>query len=639
MANNIAVSVTADVADATAKMAVIRSALSDVGKQAKATAKDIVGQGGWTSASEESKRTALAQAEAINKLTAELAIYKRQSQATATAVNDNTGQMRAGFQNLGFQLQDVAVQFASGQRAGTIFAQQLPQVAGALTQIAQAGGNTAGVLGRFATFMSGPWGVAVGIAAAVMPPLIAKLLETGNAADTAKGKVYGLQQALADLRTKPMEALGKLNSVVLTYEGALRQAEAMPRYTGGGSDAYKKNTYQEKARQAAIDKVLYGTDPEKDPGLIAARDALRVATGTAKTNESLFNISAVAGRLKATKIGADDSGGSGAKGAGRAAASAYREGFDEELRALQKTTDKIEATLFKPLADRSREEFQRRDENAAKFFQERLATVKRANAAELAESRRFEEQKRAIQERTYAPFAQSLARMLTLQRGFMGTLRDLWGNLVGIVEQAVARMITTWLVGLAAQDAAEERSHFKKVFLLAKQAAASAWKAVVGIPIIGPILAPAAAAASFAGVMAFASAEDGWDVPGGGGAGIDGRGGRPAIIHPREMVLPAQIADSVRALPGGLAAAASLRGATASVADINTGALDAPRIGGGNRPGYRRARGGGSPTVHFTIQALDGQSVQRMLMKNGDKVAAAMAEATRQGWRPRPGRR
>ena len=43
----------------------------------------------------------------------------------------------------------------------------------------------------------------------------------------------------------------------------------------------------------------------------------------------------------------------------------------------------------------------------------------------------------------------------------------------------------------------------------------------------------------------------GWDVPGGAGAGVDGRGGRSAIIHPREMVLPADLADQVRGGGGG----------------------------------------------------------------------------------------
>lgn len=620
MANNVAVSITADVADLTAKMAVAKATMQDVGKTMRQVARDVAA--GDTTA--ETKTRLLQVSEAYSKASNDAALYAKQMRTSAVAVNDNVGQMRAGFQNLGFQLQDVAVQFASGQRAGTIFAQQLPQLADALTQIAQAGGNTTGVLGRFASLMSGPWGIAVGIAAAVMPPLIAKLLETGTAADTAKDKVYGLQQALADLRTKPMQALGELQKNVLLAEGKLRAAEAMPRYTGGGSEEYKKNTRLEQLRAQAISKAQQ--DAEE------ARSALEIAKATAKTNESLFNISASAGRLKATNIkDADGGSGGSARGAGQAAARAYRSGFDEELRALQQTTDKLEKTVFAPLAERTKEVFKFRDDAAAKELKERLSFIRQANALELAEMRRAEEQKRAIQERTFAPFAQSIARMLTLQRGFVGTVRDLWGSLVGVVEIAVARMVQTFLIGLLTQDAAQEKSHFKQVFMLAKQAAANAWKAVVGIPIVGPVLAPIAAAASFAGVMAFASAEGGWDVPGGGGAGVDGRGGRPAIIHPREMVLPAQIADTVRALPNGLAGAAtvsaSLRGATASVADIGTGALSSPRIGADGLPRAGNRRGRSSPSkveVHLHGAVINGsRELKRWAESNAPQLSAA----------------
>ena len=632
MANNISVSVSADVGGLRGSMAVAQIAVQDLGKEVKALARTM--QAG--DLTKEAKLQYFQLSEALAAAEAKYASlnreYRRAQTATA-AVNDNTGQLRAGMQNLGFQLQDVAVQFASGQRAGTIFAQQLPQISGAITQIAQAGGNASGALGRFASFMSGPWGVAVGVGTAVLAPFIAKLFETGNAADSAKEKVYGLQQAIADMRTKPAVAQGKLQETVSTAEGALNRARKMPRYEGGGSEEYRRNTYLEQARSKAIKKA--------EDDLEAARSVLAAGQLSAQNYDRLRDLGSSAGRLKAVNIKDDDGGsGSSARGAGQAAARAYRSGFDEELRALQQTTDKLEKTVFAPLAERTAEVFKFRDDAAAKELKERLSFIRQANALELAEMRRAEEQKRAIQERTFAPFAQSIARMLTLQRGFIGTVRDLWGSLVGVVEMAVARMVQSFLIGLLTQDIAQEKSHFKKVFMLAKQAAANAWNAVVGIPIVGPVLAPVAAAASFAGVMAFASAEDGWDVPGGGGAGVDGRGGRPAIIHPREMVLPAQIADSVRALPGGLAAAASMRGATASVADINDGGLSSPRIGGGgNRAARRGGAAGNGQTFNINVQAFDGHSVRRMFLDHGDKIAAAMSDATRNNWRPSSRRR
>jgi hypothetical protein len=74
----------------------------------------------------------------------------------------------------------------------------------------------------------------------------------------------------------------------------------------------------------------------------------------------------------------------------------------------------------------------------------------------------------------------------------------------------------------------------------AYQAAAGAFKAVVSIPYVGPVLAPIAAGAAFAGVMAFdvLSAEGGFDIP---------SGMNPMVqTHENEMILPADIAMPLR---------------------------------------------------------------------------------------------
>lgn len=292
------------------------------------------------------------------------------------AVNDNAGLMRAGLQNAGFQLQDMAVQFASGQRAGTILAQQLPQLSGAIAQIAQASGQTSGVIGRLASFLGGPWGVAVGVGTAVLSPFIAKLFETGKAADQAAIKVASFGDILAKARAKPAEALGDQQIKVLKAQGELAKAQAMARYTGGGSAAYAANTYQEKARTAAINRALYGDGTKDNPGLIALRSELETLQATVKNNESLFQIVNSAGRLSAKSLGADKSGGgSSARRAGQEAGREYRSGLEDELRKLEQTTGGLEATVFKPLADRTKEQFSFRDTNAAKYLREQLSDV------------------------------------------------------------------------------------------------------------------------------------------------------------------------------------------------------------------------------------------------------------------------
>lgn len=276
----------------------------------------------------------------------------------------NSGLARAGMQNLGFQLQDIAVQFASGQRAGTIFAQQLPQVSMAVTQIAQATGATSGLLGRFAAFMSGPWGVAIGVGTAVLAPFIAKLFETGNAADAAAAKVATFQDIIAKLRSTPMQAFGEQQKKVFEAEAALRKAQAAVSNARGGSAEYLANTYQGRQRAAAV--------RDAELAVQAARSELAVLQSTAKTNEQLFSIVNSAGRLSAKNL-KDDSGGAASKSrkAGRAAGKAYADGASEELRRLQSITDDILAS-FKPFGDRTSEQFARRDANAAQLVRDGL---------------------------------------------------------------------------------------------------------------------------------------------------------------------------------------------------------------------------------------------------------------------------
>lgn len=107
----------------------------------------------------------------------------------------------------------------------------------------------------------------------------------------------------------------------------------------------------------------------------------------------------------------------------------------------------------------------------------------------------------------------------------------------------------------------------------AAQAAAGAYEATVGIPYVGPILAPAAATVAYTAVMAYesiAGAEGGWDVD----------RTKLTVLHPQEMVLPAYLAGEIRSMVGQ---------------------------GGG--------RGGG--VNHFHINAMDSSDVAKSLQSGG----------------------
>lgn len=151
---------------------------------------------------------------------------------------------------------------------------------------------------------------------------------------------------------------------------------------------------------------------------------------------------------------------------------------------------------------------------------------------------------------------------------------------LGIKESASA-------TGSAMQSATAQSSIGKS----AAQAAASVYADVAAIPYIGWILAPPAAAAAFVAVEAFGSgmpsAAGGWgEIP----------HDTMAMVHQKEMILPANIAQGVRDMVSG----------------------------GGS--GGANSGGGGTSIV---IQAVDAKSIQRLLQGNGGAIAKAMAQQTR----------
>lgn len=142
-------------------------------------------------------------------------------------------------------IRKTADQYAAGAPLGTIFAEHIGTVAEVLQLYAlsakrgqdatkavgeaqkDAGADVAGlgatvvegadkftgfkgVIGAAAEFLSGPWGIAVSIAAAVLPSLISGLLETESAADRAKAAEDALARTQEDLADAIDKTNGKL---------------------------------------------------------------------------------------------------------------------------------------------------------------------------------------------------------------------------------------------------------------------------------------------------------------------------------------------------------------------------------------------------------------------------------------------
>ncbi|MEZ0495398.1 hypothetical protein [Sphingomonas sp. IW22] len=85
-----------------------------------------------------------------------------------------SGEQRAGYQQLSYQLGDISTQYALGASASQIFAAQSAQVIQALQLI---GGEGNKVL----QFLSGRWGLAITSAVVALSPFVGKLLEGNDA--------------------------------------------------------------------------------------------------------------------------------------------------------------------------------------------------------------------------------------------------------------------------------------------------------------------------------------------------------------------------------------------------------------------------------------------------------------------------
>jgi len=137
----------------------------------------------------------------------------------------------------------------------------------------------------------------------------------------------------------------------------------------------------------------------------------------------------------------------------------------------------------------------------------------------------------------------------TLGQSWAKLVNDMASKFLAGLEQQLMGFLEHKLMELTihastekAKDVASKAAHAKEDERTAYSAAKAAWESVVHTPIVGPILAPIAAATTFAAITAFGSAEGGqYYVP----------NNQLTMLHPQEMVLPAGIANQMRNVIGG----------------------------------------------------------------------------------------
>jgi hypothetical protein len=224
-------------------------------------------------------------------------------------------------------------------------------------------------------------------------------------------------------------------------------------------------------------------------------------------------------------------------------------------------------------------------------------------------------------------FASSLQGMIKGTQNFRGMMLNIGNAILGEATKWIQKKVSAFLTGELAQTAATTtgvttRTGIEAIGAATSQgisatnslmqighsaavAAAGAYAAIAKIPIVGPVLAPIAAAAALAGVIALGksifSAE--------GGMGQVPYDGAMFELHKDEMVLPASLATPMRSML------------------LNPAANN-------NAASYSANDGGVTHNHFYDIKAMDGQDVHRVLMRHHTSVARAANKAYRYGYKP-----
>ena len=136
-------------------------------------------------------------------------------------------------------------------------------------------------------------------------------------------------------------------------------------------------------------------------------------------------------------------------------------------------------------------------------------------------------------------FGTAISNMIRGGMSFGQSMRNVFASIAEAALENTVKNMAAMAMGALFSDTLRSAQIRKD----AGAAAAGAYKAIVGIPYVGPFLAPAAAAVAYAGVLAFESAEGGYDIP---------SGHNPVVqTHAREMILPEKYADVIRAQANG----------------------------------------------------------------------------------------
>jgi hypothetical protein len=235
--------------------------------------------------------------------------------------------------------------------------------------------------------------------------------------------------------------------------------------------------------------------------------------------------------------------------------------------------------------------------NHAELLKE-LADSQSMGQAKVAEQRKINDQIAALDREHQDRMAENAAAQAQAEKAAAMETANAWGQSllkVGQGHESMAKVAQTAfssMISASLQAALMQVAHEKTAQLAhAEAAAAAAFHAMSGIPVVGPALGAVAAAATFAGAMAF---EEGGVVPGVGRGDIV-----PSMLSPGEGIVPGGVMDGLSKM------------------------ARSGNMGGGVH--YHIASPHFSPTIH----ALDADGVDEILEKHADKFHKAFERTVR----------
>lgn len=460
-------------------------------------------------AQDELKRTA-----DLNKqVSAELARYKAANDRVNTSVNQGTAGLRgyrSGMAQVGYQLQDIAVQVQGGQNLGIILGQQGSQIA----SVFGPGGVVAGAF--------------ISIGALIGSLLIPGLFEAKKSIDeleketlqlvdafgyaTEAQKNFLVAQQTVEI-TKLEESLAKARKELEQLSFAQEQLQALELVAAAGNDVSEAYAYF--ARQAADAE-------QKQLELKASVDNYEQSLQKAKTT------------LQQYTQGIFDSGNAAADAAAKTAEANQKEleaGLAADKKAAQEKIE-TEIMLNKTFADIEKQ----RTADAAKAAEDRVKaeeTIYNVFAG-------IREQERVDAAAQGEWMRQQLQKNLQADVEYYMKVKELSDATAGNLSAAAGALAANLKEGTRAQQAA-----------MAVQKAMAVGQAIMNMhvaiseanklpfPANISLIARAAATglSAIAGVQAVSFEGGGYTGAGIRAGGLDGRGGMPAIVHPNETVI------------------------------------------------------------------------------------------------------